>query len=77
MFRGVSVPNISFTVNPAISPHAICDLREAVGWERLEEDYPAYGTGRYQGSIEGKLLYLKQQYIHILKLLFLLQRDTS
>ncbi len=32
--------DISFLLNPAISTQALCDLREAVGWGRAEEDYP-------------------------------------
>ncbi len=32
--------DISFLLNPAISSQALCDLREAVGWDRAEEDYP-------------------------------------
>ncbi len=46
------MPNISFTINPAISPHAICDLREAVGWGRQEEDYPAALKG-YWATVGG------------------------
>lgn len=33
--------NISFIINPKVSPQAICDLRKAVGWDPLTEDYPA------------------------------------
>ena len=44
--------NISFTLNPAISLKALCDLREAVGWNRAEEDYPAALQG-YWATVGG------------------------
>ena len=44
---------ISFLINPTLSSHAmICDLREAVGWERQEEDYPAV-LQRYWATVGG------------------------
>ncbi len=46
------MPDISFTLNPAISPKALCDLREAVGWDRSEEDYPAALKG-YWATVGG------------------------
>ncbi len=44
--------NISFRINPSISAQAICDLREAVGWERQVEDYPAALRG-YWATVGG------------------------
>lgn len=44
--------DISFRINPAVSPQAICDLREAIGWERQEEDYPIALQG-YWATIGG------------------------
>ncbi len=46
------MPGISFTINPTISAHAICDLRESVGWDRLEADYPAVLQG-YWATVGG------------------------
>ena len=46
------MPNISFTLNPTVSSQAICDLREAVGWERQEEDYPTALQG-YWATVGG------------------------
>ena len=47
-----TMQNISFILNPTISSQAICDLREAVGWDRLEEDYPAVLQG-YWATVGG------------------------
>ncbi len=44
--------NISLTINPAVSSKAIYDLREAVGWDRLDEDYPAALQG-YWATVGG------------------------
>ena len=44
--------NVSFSTNPNIAPSAICDLREAVGWARQEEDYPAALQG-YWATVGG------------------------
>ena len=46
------MPKISFTLNPVISAQAICDLREAVGWDRAEEDYPVALRG-YWATVGG------------------------
>jgi ribosomal protein S18 acetylase RimI-like enzyme len=46
------MPNISFTINPTVLPKAICDLREAVGWERQEADYPTALQG-YWATVGG------------------------
>ena len=43
---------ISFIPGPDISAQAICDLREAVGWSRLNEDYPAALQG-YWATVGG------------------------
>jgi len=44
--------NISFTINPAVSSQAICDLRESVRWERQDEDYPTALQG-YWATVGG------------------------
>ena len=44
--------DISFTLNPTISSQALCDLREAVGWSRSEEDYPTALHG-YWATVGG------------------------
>ena len=44
--------DISFALNPVISAQAICDLREAVGWDRAGEDYPAALHG-YWATVGG------------------------
>ena len=46
------MPDISFTLNPDVSSQAICDLREAVRWDRSEEDYPAALQG-YWATVGG------------------------
>jgi GNAT superfamily N-acetyltransferase len=46
------MPNISLSINSTVSPKAICGLREAVGWERQEEDYPAALQG-YWATVGG------------------------
>lgn len=43
---------VSFHVNPDISAQAIVDLRIAVGWDDLPQDYPAALKG-YWGYIGG------------------------
>ena len=43
---------IHFVHNASIEPNAIANLREAVGWERLEVDYPAVLKG-YWATISG------------------------
>ena len=43
---------ITFIPNAPITPHTITDLREAVGWERLDEDYPTALEG-YWATISG------------------------
>src|SRR5260370_37819725 len=43
---------IIFLVNPQVTPEVIADLREAVGWERQEEDYPT-ALARYWATIGG------------------------
>lgn len=37
--------NWQFIINPHVIPQAISDLREAVGWDRLDEDYAALLKG--------------------------------
>ncbi len=44
--------DISFTLNPTISSQAIRDLRNAVGWDRLDKDYPAALQG-YWATVGG------------------------
>lgn len=46
------MPDCQFTINPAVSPQAIADLRESVGWERQEADYPAAFKG-YWSTVGG------------------------
>ena len=41
---------VTFQVNPTVSVEAVCDLRAAVDWDRLEEDYPAAFDG-YWGTV--------------------------
>lgn len=36
--RGAQMNPISFLFHPVVSAHAVSDLREAVGWERLETE---------------------------------------
>jgi GNAT superfamily N-acetyltransferase len=43
---------IRFVPNASIEPNAIAELREAVGWERHDEDYPAALKG-YWSTISG------------------------
>jgi N-acetylglutamate synthase-like GNAT family acetyltransferase len=52
--------DITYIVNPEVVARDLCDLREAVGWDRSDEDYPAAFTG-YWASIgcfnaDGKLI---------------------
>ena len=44
--------DIAFVLNTSVSPQAICDLRESVGWDRAEEDYPAVLRG-YWATVGG------------------------
>ncbi|MDQ6659923.1 MAG: GNAT family N-acetyltransferase [Chloroflexota bacterium] len=43
---------ITFQINPTLKPDAICDLRESVGWDRQEQDYPAAQNG-YWATVGG------------------------
>jgi GNAT superfamily N-acetyltransferase len=45
-----SPPEFEIRMNPAVGPAAVCDLRAAVGWDRLEDDYPAAFDG-YWGTV--------------------------
>ena len=44
--------NCQFIINPNILPVAIGDLREAVGWARLDEDYSSLLKG-YWATVGG------------------------
>ncbi len=46
------ISTITFIRNANVAPHAIADLREAVGWERHDEDYPAAFLG-YWATVSG------------------------
>ena len=52
--------NWQFIINPHVIPQAIGDLREAVGWDRLDEDYSSLLKGYWAtiGSFDssGKLI---------------------
>lgn len=48
----ITITTITFQHNAAVSPASICDLREAVGWGRLDDDYPAAPQG-YWGTVSG------------------------
>jgi GNAT superfamily N-acetyltransferase len=48
----MSHEQISFVSNPDVSAQAVTDLREAVGWGRLDEDYPAALAG-YWATVGG------------------------
>ncbi len=43
---------VSFTLNPSVTAYAIADLRESVGWDRLDADYPAVLRG-YWATVGG------------------------
>ena len=43
---------VTFMHNAPVTTHAIPDLREAVGWERHDDDYPAALKG-YWATISG------------------------
>ena len=43
---------VTFIPNSPIAPGAVADLREAVGWERHDEDYPTALEG-YWATISG------------------------
>ena len=43
---------ITFRRNGAVAAQSICDLREAVGWDRLDWYYPAAFSG-YWGTVSG------------------------
>lgn len=44
--------NCQFIINPNVVPRAIGDLRESVGWDRLDEDYSALLKG-YWATVGG------------------------
>lgn len=44
--------SIYFTINPEVDARAIGDLRAAVGWGRLDQDYPAALAG-YWAAVGG------------------------
>src|SRR5438128_1116384 len=48
----MSYEQVSFVLNPDLPPRAVPDLREAVGWDRLDEDYPAALAG-YWATVGG------------------------
>jgi GNAT superfamily N-acetyltransferase len=52
MEGSIAINAITFQHNAPVSPASICDLREAVGWDRSEEDYPAALNG-YWGTVSG------------------------
>jgi len=43
---------ITFSVGAPVTPQDICNLREAVGWDRHDEDYPA-AFQRYWATVSG------------------------
>ncbi len=43
---------VTFIPNAPITPRAVADLREAVGWERQDEDYPTALKG-YWATVSG------------------------
>lgn len=43
---------VTFIPNAPLTPHSVPNLREAVGWERLDEDYPAVPSG-YWATMSG------------------------
>ena len=45
----------TFAVNAPIAPHAISDLREAVGWDRREADYTT-APAVYWATVAGQAL---------------------
>ncbi len=49
---GRALAPVTFAVNAPVEPTAIADLREAVGWERHDEDYPA-ALQRYWATVSG------------------------
>jgi hypothetical protein len=48
----VLMSTITFRCNGSVAPHSICDLHEAVGWDRLDWYYPAAFSG-YWGTTRG------------------------
>lgn len=44
--------SFTFQHNAVFSPASICDLREAVGWDRVDGDYPTALRG-YWGTVSG------------------------
>jgi GNAT superfamily N-acetyltransferase len=44
--------SVTFAVKPDVTAAAICDLRAAVGWDRLDDDYPAALSG-YWATLGG------------------------
>ncbi len=47
-----TLQSITFVVNPDLAARAVPDLREAVGWGRLDADYPAALAG-YWATVGG------------------------
>ena len=43
---------ITFSINPVVMPKWLGDLRQAVGWDRQDADYPAALTG-YWATVGG------------------------
>ena len=50
--RSTTIISITFQHNADVPPASICDLREAVGWDRADGDYPAALQG-YWGTVSG------------------------
>ena len=50
--RETTITTIAFQRNASIVPQSISDLREAVGWDPANEDYPAAFQG-YWGTVSG------------------------
>jgi GNAT superfamily N-acetyltransferase len=50
--KDLIMSTITFRRNGAVAPQSICDLREAVGWDRLDWYYPAAFSG-YWGTVSG------------------------
>src|SRR6266567_5713822 len=50
--KGLFMSTITFRRNGAVAPQSICDLREAIGWHRLDWYYPVAFQG-YWGTVSG------------------------
>ncbi len=50
--KGLFMSTITFRRNGPVAPQSICDLREVVGWDRLDWYYPAAFKG-YWGTVSG------------------------